>query len=316
MPHASPLFSSPASRQSSRPGVAGLRRARWLVTGLLLVAPVLVAAKEITVGGSDLLAPLLAPTVKEFNRDNPSPLTLKLNGTLSAVADLQADRTAVAILAQKPGAAPLEAGLQQVPLAYATVYFAVPSGSAVKQLTLDQVASIFGSNAGTAEARRWADLGFTGAWSARGILPHALVAPRSLSLDLFRHTVLRTTELRSSLVTHAGWPQFAAQFSADEGAIALLSGAPPADAKMSLVSLAGAGQATAIAPTPESIHAGTYPLRLPFVLVFKSARRAEVFEALRFLLSEEIADALTAGELVAVPREARNAALFELETRK
>lgn len=302
-------------------GSCALRRPRAVGAALTVAALVFgtalgAATKTIVVGGSDLLAPLLSAPVTEFNRDNPTPLALKLAGTLPALADLQADVTALAVVVLKPGAAPLDSGMRQVPLAYATVYFAVPPGSAVNQLTLDQAASIFGSGSGTSDARRWSDLGFTGVWSAKGISSHALVAPRSMSLELFRHIALRSPELRGSIVNHTQWPELAEQLSADDGAIALVSGPPPAGLKVNLVPIAANRGATAVTPTPESVHSGSYPLRLPFVLVFKPARRAEVFEAVRFLLSEEIAEALAKGDLVPVPREARNAALFELETQK
>lgn len=270
-------------------------------------------ARGIAVGGSDFFEPVLAAPAAEFNRDNPAPLALQLTGTMPALADLQADRIALAIVALKPGGAPVGPEFRQVPLAYATVYFAVPEGSAVNQLTLEQVAGIFGSGAG-GDSRRWSDLGFTGQWSAKAVSTHAFIAPRSLALELFRHAVPRTAGLRSSLAMHAGWPQLAAQLSSDDGAIALVSAPPPAALKLKLVPLARAAQGSAAAPTPEQIHAGEYPIRLPFVLVFKPARRAEVFEAVRFLLSEEIAEAAARQDLVAVPREARNAALFELES--
>lgn len=271
-------------------------------------------AAEVVVGGSDLLQPWLAKTVGEFNRDNPRPLALRLTGTLTAIADVRAGRVPLALVAVKPDAAPFADGLRAVPLAYQTVVFAVPAGSPVKQINYAQLAGIFGEGTAAA-ARRWADLGFTGDWSAKAIAPHSLVAPHSLSLELFRQGVLRAPELRSTIVAHSALAEFEERFAADDGAIALLSAPPRGAVRLALLPVARTAQDTAFGPTPENIHAGDYPLRLPFVLLFKAERSAEIFEAARFLLSEEVAAALEAGGLVPVPREARNQALFELEAR-
>ncbi|HVU24665.1 MAG TPA: phosphate ABC transporter substrate-binding protein, partial [Opitutus sp.] len=69
----------------------------------------------------------------------------------------------------------------------------------------------------------------------------------------------------------------------------------------------------AYAPTPEHVHAGNYPLRLPLWLVVRRAAAAADLEFLQFLVGDDVARALERAGFVPLPRQARDELRFEFE---
>jgi ABC-type phosphate transport system substrate-binding protein len=66
-------------------------------------------------------------------------------------------------------------------------------------------------------------------------------------------------------------------------------------------------------PTSENLHDGSYPLRLPLYVAFRREAAPRLLLFLRFLLSDEGADALATANFHALPVDARNQLAFELE---
>ena len=90
----------------------------------------------------------------------------------------------------------------------------------------------------------------------------------------------------------------------------------PADAAgVHLLLVSRRDNEAAFSPTPENIHAGDYPLRLPFCIVFRPEKTAVLLPMLRFLLGDEVAANLAAAEFVPVPANARKQVLRDLAAR-
>ncbi|MFW5883276.1 MAG: PstS family phosphate ABC transporter substrate-binding protein, partial [Verrucomicrobiota bacterium] len=159
---------------------------------------------------------------------------------------------------------------------------------------------------------RWSDLGLT-AWETRSIKPVA-VRPRDggIALDMFRHTVLRSPSLKTNVSLFDERQQLIEYLLRDDSGIGLASYLPDRPGiKVMLLSRTSGGQV--FSPTPRNIHAGDYPLSLPFYVVFESEERARLAPVLRVLLGEQTAQAITAGGLVPVPENVRQQALLDVD---
>ena len=69
----------------------------------------------------------------------------------------------------------------------------------------------------------------------------------------------------------------------------------------------------AFGPTPDNVHSGDYPVRLPIYLVFRKDAAQRLLPLLRFLLSEDAATLWQNAHLVPLPAKVRTAEVFTLE---
>ena len=80
-----------------------------------------------------------------------------------------------------------------------------------------------------------------------------------------------------------------------------------------VLSLAASPTDPAYGPTPEHVHRGSYPLRMPLYVAFRREAAPGLQLFLKFLLSDEAAAALAPAYFVPLPPGARNQLVFELE---
>ncbi|MBI2498550.1 MAG: hypothetical protein HYV75_11740 [Opitutae bacterium] len=80
-----------------------------------------------------------------------------------------------------------------------------------------------------------------------------------------------------------------------------------------MLALAAGPAEPAVGPTPEQVHRGGYPLRMPLYLAFRRGAAPDLQLFLKFLLSAEAAAALAPEHFLPLPPGARNQLVFELE---
>ena len=278
----------------------------------LLTARVLPGAPDgIRLAGSDLARPALEPLVAGFNRGAPQPLVLGLAGSRNGLADLRAGKVDLALLAFGPGEHAATDGLRVVPLAYQVAVFGVSEANPFRQASLTQLAALFGSK-DPANFRQWGQVVKENSWAGKTVALHAVANPTSLALDLFRYTALRAPQLKAAVTLHASAATALARLRWDETSLALLPGRPAEAAGIHLLLVSRREDDVAFGPTPENIHAGDYPLRLPFSVAFRPERTAELLPVLRFLFGDTVAAGLATADFVPVPENARRQALREL----
>ncbi len=294
------------------------RRTRRLTAGGLGLIAALgcggmaAAAAEIRVVGSDLLGPDFARGVAEFSRLNDLAVKLDLTGTRPGAAELAAGRADVGLLLLPPGESAPTAGLTSRVIGYQVAVVAVPAASPLTQVTTAQLRGMFNASSGEAFTR-WGELNLIGPWTSRPIALQALSPSAGLAWPLFQQVMLNGAAGRPALEFAATTATLQLRLRATDNSIAV-TGLPPADGSgLKVLALAASPSDPAVAPTPEQVHRGVYPLRLPLYVSFRRADAPKLQLFLKFLLTDEAAAALVPAHFLPLPPGVRNQLVFELE---
>ncbi len=271
--------------------------------GLLLAF----ALNAADIGGSDLLSPLAAGLTK-------AGATSDFAGTLPAARAYADGRLGAVLLMERSGGPAAKDGPGDPPpftLASSAAVVVVHRSNAVTQLTLPQLADAF------ARDRRDPLTHWSGLPGGRSeLVSPALCSPEGHFVrELLTGLVCPESPLRPD-VRQGLTPEAAAQLAASRSDILLLIAQPPAGVGRILPVADGReGRPTsAYLPTPENVHAGDYPLRLPIVLHVRKDRARVLRPALAWLCSDEAADILRQRGLHPAPVEARRRWLLRLDT--
>lgn len=258
-------------------------------------------------GGSDLLAPLQEGLVR-------AGASADFVGTLPAARAYADGRLGAVLLLERAGGPAVKDAAGDPPpftLAAAAAVVVVHRSNAVEQISFAQLAGAF------ARDQRQPLVNWNELPGGRSELVYpALSSPdghfvRELLVGLVCSGAPLRPDVRQILA-----PNEAAQLAASRSDILLLSAHPPAGVGRVLpVSDGREGRAvSAYPPTPENVHAGDYPLRLPVVLHVRKERAKALRPALAWICSEEAAEALRARGLHPAPAEARRRWLLRLDT--
>lgn len=282
------------------------------ILALLLAVPLASPGADLTVVGSDLLGEGFARGVTDFARRTALPLKLELEGTRVGTERLQAGRADLGLFVftarEKPPGAPFVAQT----VAYHTAVVVVPADMLLTQITIQQLRMIYGdSEAQTYQ--RWFDLGVRGDWNSATIQPFLNGSGGGLSYDLFRYTVLLSPKLRPTVTVTENAAAALKHLANKEGGIAVVPMLPAGQTKLKTLLLARGAADVAFGPTPDNIHNGDYPIRLPLYLVFRKDATKRLLPLLRFLFSEDAVPLWEGAQLVPLPAQARTAAVFGLE---
>jgi len=276
--------------------------------------PLIAAAADVKIAGSDLLRPALE---KPLAADDACPgrtLRLSLDGSRSAMERLRAGTADLAVVAFGPDE-PLPSGeFSVLPLAYQVVVFAVNDGNPVRQVSFSQLGGIWGDKEATS-IRQWGALGASGIWSVKSIAASRVDDPDSLAGDVFLHTVLRNPEFGSTVSRVASVDELLQKVRIDENCIGLFPGLLRDTNGVHVLLVSRDAADVPFGPTPENIHAGDYPVRLPFYIVFNPLRAAELRPVVTALLGDAVAASIEKTGFVAVPEVARSAAIRELASK-
>ncbi len=268
-------------------------------------------AEEIRMAASDLLAEFITPHLKAFAEENDLHLTIDDIGSLPAMDRLRANEIDLAVVAFPESAEVPREEFSVFPLAYSTAVLVVNNGNPINELSLSRLGGIFGSSE-EFNFNTWGELGTSG-WRTRNIKPLAGPAEGSISLELFRHSVLSGRALKSSVAMLRD-SEIEDAITRDIASIGILS-ALPEKSNLKVLMLSGGQGDPAFSPTSENIYLGDYPIRLPFYIAFNPRDEGKVKPILRALLSAEISESLNKNDLFALPETARNRMLVELDFR-
>ena len=278
---------------------------------LLLAAAPLLAAD---VAGSDLLAPVLTAGLAKVA---PAGAKVDFAGTLAARRALAAGDASLAIVFARPeDPAPTAPGgivCVAYPFARAAAVLAVHRSNPVGQIDLPSLAGVF-SRETLNGAGNWNELPGGGRSDLITAAIHS--PPGSYVRELFQGVVLERKVFRETVRLDTPVLQARETLAAVSGALVLLPFPVAGDAKLLQVADGRPGRsATAYSPTEMNIYTGDYPLSLPLVLYVREDRRAAYAPAVRWLLSDEVADALKSRGLTPTPPAVRGRLLQRLDTR-
>ena len=269
-------------------------------------------APELRVVGSDLLGTEWSRTLLIAASRVEVPLTVAFDGSRPGLGELRAGRAQLALVSL-PAAD--EAGLAEfisLPLAWHRVVVLVPVSAPLNQLTLSQLAGIFGREARD-DFQRWGELGVAGAWQSSPIRSHAPVAGSGLVLEIFRSLVLGAGALKSQVEFYRAPEDLVRQLAGESRVMALAGALPPGAVQARVLAVAVHEGEPAFAPTAENLDSGDYPLRLPLRVVFSKENLLRVAPVVRILMSDESAVQLERAGLAALPSNARHRELRAFE---
>jgi len=253
------------------------------------LASVFSAGAEIRLVGSDLLGPGLSASLQDFARRTGTSLITDFAGSHPGWRELQDGYADLGLLAFPPGQPWPSEPYVCLPLAYHVALVLVSEALPLEQLSWPHLAGIFGAG-GAGRVGRWGELGLSGEWTARAVLPRMCEDGGGLSAALFRHLVLHDRDYQPAVVRSESMESLLDELARTRaGGIALAPVLPPAGRGIKSLLIARTEAGPAASPTPENVHQGDYPLRWPVCLVFRRTDASRLRPLVRHLMGREIA---------------------------
>ncbi|MFA6288811.1 MAG: substrate-binding domain-containing protein [Opitutaceae bacterium] len=279
---------------------------------LAITLPLSLVRAEVRVVGCDLLGKDFIDGLTAYARRNDLDIKLDLKGSESGLEQLRMGTADLGIILLAPETKKPEEPLMSVTAAYQTLVVVIPASVPLAQISFDQLNALYADDADSS-VKRWGDLGVTGGWTNRGILPAITGPGGGLSYDLFRYTVMRTPALKPMVSTQASVEATLQRVLGDEGGIAIIPLLPDKQRGLKVLAVARKTNDVAFGPTAENIQSGDYPIRLPVYFVFKKTSAKKLQLVLRYLLSEEAVPLWKGARLMPLPIQTRNQQIFDLE---
>ena len=287
------------------PNPRWLRFLPALILAVAAASPVLAdPGGAVRVGGSDLLGDSWSDGLRAVAAAAEVPLDLRMEGSARARRALQEERLDLAVLAIPQGETAPE-GFESIPLAFQVAVIIVHATNPLNELSLGQLAGIFGSAPEGPSIAQWGGLQLGGAWNTRTIAPVALRETNGLTLELFRKEVLGASGFRTSVRFEANPATVLRVVGDDPGAIGVVGMLPATHPRVRVLPLRTREGQVAFTPTAESVEFGDYPIRLPFVLVYDPLRKSVLRPLIHWLLSDDAAQLLEDRQLMPLPRNER-----------
>ncbi|MFP4156475.1 MAG: PstS family phosphate ABC transporter substrate-binding protein [Opitutales bacterium] len=276
---------------------------------LTLALTVAMQAEEIRVAASDLLADAIRGPLESSAELNQISLRLDAIGSLPAIDRLRSDEIDLAIIAVPEGKEVPQEALRIYPFAYDASVIVTNESNPIDEISLGRLAGIYGANE-ESNFNAWGELGLSG-WGNRNIKPFVGVESESISLELFRYTVLSRGAMKRNVgMVHDA--EVEDLVASDSASIAIMSRLPESR-QLKVLMLSSAANAPAFGPTNENIHFGDYPIRLAFYIAFNPGDSEKLNATLRALFSDTVADSLEASQLFPLPFAVRRQLSVDLE---
>lgn len=265
-------------------------------------------AAEIRMTASDLLAEFITPQLEAYAEENDLELDLDAIGSLPAMDRLRSDEVDLAIVAFPEDSEVPRDEFSFYPFAYDSAVIAVNNSNPINEISISRLGGIFGGNE-EFSFNTWGELGLSG-WRTRNIKPLAGPSKESISLELFRHSVLSGRAMKSSVAILRD-SEIEEAITSNIASIGILSDVPDNN-NLKVLMLSEGPDSPAYGPSSENIHLGDYPIRLAFYIAYSPRDEEKVKPVLRALLGEQIATALSENRLFALPETVRNQLLIDL----
>jgi phosphate transport system substrate-binding protein len=283
------------------------RLSLFLLTSALVTG--VSGAAEIRISASDLLADLIIEPLNAYGVEHDIAFDIVSIGSLPALDRLRSDEIDMAIIAVPNGSEVPRAEFQIFPFAYDVAIVAVTESNPIDEISVAQLGGVFGSNE-ELNYNSWGDLGLSG-WGSRTIKLLAGPTEASISLELFKYSVLKAGPIKTSVVVVKD-SEVENLLVSDPASIAILSRLPVhKNVKALMVSVVA--DSPAFGPTEDNVHYGDYPIRLAFYIAYYKRDYAKLKEVLRVLVGEEIAEKLRENDLFALPDTVRRKLTIDLD---
>jgi ABC-type phosphate transport system substrate-binding protein len=267
------------------------------------------SAEEIRIAASDLLAEYIVGPLDAYGAEHAIEFQVESIGSLPALDRLRSDEVDLAIIAVPQNATVPRDEFRVYPFAYDVAVVAVNEGNPIDEISMSRLGGIFGAGE-ELNYTSWGDLGLSG-WGNRSIKPIAGVIDESISLELFKFSVLRGGQMKTT-VAEVKDSEVEGLLVSDAASIAILPRLPKSK-KVKALMVSNAEDGPAFGPTEDNVHYGDYPIRLAFYVVYNQRDEARAKVVLRVLMGNEIADSLRTNNLFALPDTVRRKLTIDLD---
>lgn len=279
---------------------------------LLLLPLILLAtaqADEIRIAASDLLAEYIRAPLEAYGEYYESNYVIDSIGSLPALDRLRSDEIDIAIIAVPEGSPVPREEFDIYPFAYDAAVIVVNDMNPINEVSLSHLGGIFG-NSEEFSFNAWGDVGLSG-WSSRNIKPLVGTSEGSITLELFKYSVLEGGAMKPS-VAMVKADEIENLLRSDPASIAILSSVPKND-KVKVLLLSDGKDAPAFGPSDDNVYYGDYPIRLAFYIAHNKQNSAKLRQVIRALLDDEVAASLRENDLIALPDTVRRKFLIDLD---
>lgn len=276
---------------------------------LLMLSLVTVQAQEIRIAASDLLADCIRPSLSAYGEQQEMQIQVESIGSLPALDRLRSNEIDLAIIAVPAGEEVPRDEFRVYPFAYDAAVIAVNANNRLDELSVAWLGGIYGSNE-EFNFTTWANMGLSG-WGSRKIKPLAVQEGDSVSLELFKYSVLNSAEMKPA-VAMVKDSEVEAILEADPSAIAIMPRLPESP-KVKVLMVSSSEDAPAYGPSLDNIHFGDYPIRLSFYILFDRSAEERMHSLLKGLYEDVVASALQANDIFPLPSTVRRKLVMDLD---
>ena len=267
------------------------------------------SARQVRIAASDLLADFITEPLQAHGEEHSIEFKVDSIGSLPALERLRSDEIDLAIIAVPEDTDVPRDEFRVFPFAYDIAVIAVNQSNPINEISLASLGGIFGSNE-EYNYTTWGDLGLSG-WGSRSIKTVVGQNNKSISLELFKYSVLRGGHMKTTVAAVKD-SEVEGLLLSDAAAIAILPRLPKSK-KVKALMISSEVDGPAFSPTDDNVHYGDYPIRLAFYVVYKERDEARAKEVLRVMLGDDLAASLRDNNLFALPDTVRRKLTMDLD---
>lgn len=266
-------------------------------------------AQEIRIAVSDLIAGYIQAPLRAHADEFEFTLDIETIGSLPALDKLRSDEVDLVIIAIPDDIRSPSSEFTIYPFAYDASLVVVNQSNPIQEISINQLGGIFGSRE-ELSVSTWGHLGFSGLGS-RNINPLVGTSENSITLELFKHRVLKGSSLNTNVTVDQA-VNIEALIISNVSSIAIM---PRTSKKNDIKALMISNDldSPAFGPTPNNIHHGDYPIRMPFCIAYNQRDEAKLISLIRKLLEDEVASHLESNRIFPLPPNVRRKLVMELE---
>ena len=267
---------------------------------------------------------LIPKDLQEFLYDDTISLDRKLNaditslsayqsGSLPMIEDFVSDRLDICILALPEGNEfPVlqDDNIIMIPFGYKSSVVVVNSENPISEITIDQLARMFGDSSATANLLSWRDFGMS-SFSTSSIKAYVTKEDNGISSDLFRYTVLNEKSFSPS-VSLGLEDKVQRMILQDKAAIGVFPNSPE-NTNLKVLFVALDNESIAYGPSIDNIYYSDYPIRLPFYVVYNKDDTEQLYPLINILLSDSVAKIIGEYDFYPIPKVVREKLIIDLQ---
>ena len=284
-----------------------ISRLLLFILAAAVVAPA--SARQVRIAASDLLADFITEPLQASGEEHSIEFKVDSIGSLPALERLRSDEIDLAIIAVPEDTDVPRDEFRVFPFAYDVAVIAVNQSNPINEISLASLGGIFGANE-ESNYTTWGDLGLSG-WGSRSIKTLAGQNDKSISLELFKFSVLRGGQMKTTVASVKD-SEIEGSLLSDAASIAILPRVPKSK-KVKALMISREVDGPAFSPTDDNVHYGDYPIRLAFYIVYNERDEALAQKVLRVLLNDDLAASLRDNNLFALPDTVRRKLTMDLD---